>query len=65
MKAAGIPIKVYERDLFSENFYKDMQLFDIVYSLGFVEHFDELNIVVKKHTELLKPGGILVLGFLI
>ena len=34
MNAAGIPIKVYERDLFSENFYKDMQLFDIVYSLG-------------------------------
>jgi 2-polyprenyl-3-methyl-5-hydroxy-6-metoxy-1,4-benzoquinol methylase len=62
MNAAGIPIKVYERDLFSENFNKDMQLFDIVYSLGFVEHFEELNIVVKKHTELLKPGGILLLG---
>ena len=62
MNAAGIPIKVYERDLFSENFNKDMQLFDIVYSLGFVEHFEELNVVVKKHTELLKPGGILLLG---
>ena len=62
MNAADIPIKVYERDLFSENFNKDMQLFDIVYSLGFVEHFEELNIVVKKHTELLKPGGILLLG---
>lgn len=62
MNAAGIPIKVYERDLFSENFNKDMQLFDIVYSLGFVEHFEDLNIVVKKHTELLKPGGILLLG---
>ena len=62
MQAAGFPIKVYERDLFSENFNKDMQLFDIVYSLGFVEHFEDLNIVVKKHTELLKPGGILLLG---
>ena len=40
----------------------NMQLFHIVYSLGFIEHFKELNIVVKKHTELLKPGGILLLG---
>jgi 2-polyprenyl-3-methyl-5-hydroxy-6-metoxy-1,4-benzoquinol methylase len=62
MNAADIPIKVYERDLFSENLNKDMQLFDIVYSLGFVETSEELNIVVKKHAELLKPGGILVLG---
>ena len=62
MNAAGIPIKVDERDLFSENFNKDKQLFDIVYSLDFVEHSEELNIVVKKHTELLKPGGILLLG---
>lgn len=62
MNAACIPIKVYERDLFSENFNKDIQLFDIVYSLGFIEHFEELNMVVKKHTELLKPGGILLLG---
>lgn len=37
-----------------------MQLFDIVYSLGFVEHFEDLNIVIKKHTELLKPAGILL-----
>lgn len=62
MDAAGVPVKVYERDIFSENFNKDMQLFDIVYSLGFAEHFEELNMVVKKHCELLKPGGILLLG---
>lgn len=62
MRTALIPVKVYEGDLFSESFNKDLPLFDIVYSLGFIEHFQDLNLVVKKHTELLKPGGILLLG---
>ena len=39
-----------------------MQLLDIVYSLSFVEHFEEFNIVVKKHNELSKTGGILLFG---
>ncbi|HEY7227659.1 MAG TPA: class I SAM-dependent methyltransferase [Nitrososphaeraceae archaeon] len=59
---AGIPVEIYDRDLFSENFNKGIPLFDIVYSLGFIEHFQDLNLVVKKHTELLKSGGILILG---
>jgi SAM-dependent methyltransferase len=62
LKTANIPVEVYERDLFSENFSKDLPRFDIVYSLGFIEHFEDLTLVVKKHVELLKPGGILLLG---
>ena len=57
---AGIPVEVFERDLFADN--GDMPKFDIVYSLGFIEHFDEPVNAVAKHLDLLKPGGILLLG---
>ena len=57
---AGIPVEVFERDLFADN--GDLPKFDIVYSLGFIEHFDEPVSVVAKHLDLLKPGGILLLG---
>jgi len=57
---AGIPVEVFERDLFSDN--SDLPKFDIVYSLGFIEHFDDPGKVVEKHLDLLKPGGILLLG---
>jgi len=33
--------------------------YDIVFSAGFVEHFDDTNYVLQKHFELLKPGGTL------
>ncbi len=62
LKAAGIEVKVYEKDLFAENFAQDIPKFDVVYSLGFIEHFENLNEVVKRHVNLLKPGGILLLG---
>jgi SAM-dependent methyltransferase len=57
---AGLPVEVFERDLFSDN--HDLPKFDIVYSLGFIEHFDDPDKVVAKHLDLLKPGGILLLG---
>lgn len=57
---AGIPVKVYERDLFADN--SDLPLFDIVFSLGFIEHFDDPVPVVECHLKLLKPGGVLMLG---
>ena len=34
--------------------------FDIVFSLGLIEHFDDPDIVLKKHVDLLKPGGLLI-----
>lgn len=52
--------KVYQTDLFSEEL--NLPLFDIVYSLGFIEHFSDTNLVIEKHLNLIKPGGILFLG---
>ena len=55
-----IPADVYEADLF----HKELLLpsFDIVYSLGFIEHFVNLDHVVERHLDFLKPGGFLVVG---
>jgi SAM-dependent methyltransferase len=52
---------IYQRDLL-ENDFQDLPRFDIIYSLGFVEHFLDLGLVVQKHLDLLKPGGILLIG---
>lgn len=57
---AGMEVRVFERDLFADN--SDLPKFDIVYSLGFIEHFDNPVDVVRCHLDLLKPGGILLLG---
>ena len=56
----GIPAQVYCRDLFAPDL--DLPPFDIVYSLGVIEHFRDLPAVVERHLRLLKPGGLLLLG---
>ena len=42
-------------DLFSSSFAA--QTFDFVFSLGFIEHFDNAAVVVERHFRFLKPGG--------
>jgi SAM-dependent methyltransferase len=32
--------------------------FDLVYSLGVIEHFEDPRLIVRKHMELLRPGGV-------
>lgn len=59
-KLLNIPIEVYNMDLFSDDL--NLPQFDIVYSLGFIEHFYDLDLVIEKHLHLLKPGGILLIG---
>ncbi len=56
----GISGTTYKRDLFSD--ISDLPKFDVVYSLGFIEHFSNLDDVIEKHLELLKPDGILIIG---
>ncbi len=56
----NIPVTIYQKDIFSKD--SNLPIYDIVYSLGFIEHFIDLNRVVQKHLELLKPGGILLIG---
>lgn len=36
--------------------------FNVVMSLGFIEHFDHVEDIVARHLEWLQPGGVLILG---
>jgi len=52
---------IYNRDIFTDDL-SDLLRFDIVYSMGFIEHFSDLDPVIEKHFDLLKDSGILMLG---
>jgi SAM-dependent methyltransferase len=57
---ANLDVTLYNRDIFSD--LSDLPRFDIVFSMGFIEHFSDLDSIVEKHIELLKKQGILLLG---
>lgn len=57
----GIPvgtIKVFEGDFFNFN---SIQLYDIVFSLGFIEHFSDTEDTIKRHIQLLSKNGMLLI----
>lgn len=51
-------------EFFCEDFEKFRcgQTFDLVYSLGFIEHFSNLEEIIRRHIELVKVGGTLFLS---
>jgi SAM-dependent methyltransferase len=53
-----VPGEVYEGDFLTMSF---PNTFDVVLSLGFIEHFADPMEVVKRQVDLLSPGGLLVL----
>jgi SAM-dependent methyltransferase len=56
----GVPGRVLERDLFAPD---DPDLkFDLVFSLGLIEHFQDTTAVVDAHLSYVKPGGTLIVG---
>jgi SAM-dependent methyltransferase len=60
LKVLNIPSGIIiAGDFFSQN---PTPQFDVVMSLGFIEHFDNAVDVVAQHLAWLKPGGLLVLG---
>lgn len=36
--------------------------YDVILSLGFIEHFDDVDSVCRKHASLLNSGGIIIFG---
>lgn len=56
----GIPGEVIHADLMAER--TDLPTFDVVYSLGLIEHFVDRVSVVEKHARLVRPGGLMILG---
>jgi len=59
LKYHSIDGKIYKADLFK---FHPPEKYDIVVSLGFIEHFEEVDKIIKKHLSLLEPGGKLILG---
>jgi SAM-dependent methyltransferase len=57
---ANMDVTIYNRDIFSD--LSDLPRFDIVFSMGFIEHFSDLDSIVEKHIEVLRKQGILLLG---
>lgn len=60
MELLGIePLELMHGDFFD---IEPRPVFDIVMSLGFVEHFDDPVGVICRHIDWLRPGGALVIG---
>lgn len=57
--AHGINGVIHEQDFLSVDLPTD--LYDVVLSLGFAEHFENFDEVVAMHARVLKPGGTLFL----
>lgn len=51
-------IKIIETDFFD---YDSLDQYDIVMSIGFIEHFDDTELVIQKHAKLVKSGGKLLI----
>jgi SAM-dependent methyltransferase len=49
-----------EQDFMATTF--EPESFDLVYSVGVIEHFDDPRPMVEKHFEMLKPGGTAIIA---
>lgn len=54
---SGVEGNVIEADFLTHKFYDD---FDVVFSHGFIEHFEDPKIPLLKMRRILKPGGFLI-----
>jgi SAM-dependent methyltransferase len=54
---------IQDSELFNADFFDFVppMKYDLVLSGGFAEHFDDHELVVKKHAEWAKPGGLVVI----
>jgi len=42
--------------------WERLPAYEVVYSLGVIEHFEDLTLILREHWRLVKPGGYLILG---
>jgi cyclopropane fatty-acyl-phospholipid synthase-like methyltransferase len=60
LRAHGVEVgEIHDADLFS---WEPGRTYDIVASIGFVEHFGDPGAVIDRHFELVRPGGHVVVG---
>jgi len=51
--------KFHQGDFLS---FESSDVYDVVCSFGFIEHFSNLEEVIERHIRLVKPGGILIIS---
>ncbi len=54
--ALGLKVNLYHDDFF--NHHLPPAFFDVVTSFGVIEHFDNVQPVVQRHLDLVRPGGV-------
>lgn len=59
LKMANIKGTILCEDAFQTSFQKGS--FDVVYSMGLIEHFENPESIIDVHIDLLKTGGILII----
>lgn len=59
-KKFGLYCDLRHEDIFNTTF--PMHSFDVVYSFGLIEHFDDPGEIINMHIKLTKPGGITLIG---
>jgi SAM-dependent methyltransferase len=59
-EALSLPVDVRCEDAFRHTFPDHS--FDVVYSCGLIEHFDDPRALVAKHAALLAPGGVALIA---
>jgi SAM-dependent methyltransferase len=60
LAAAGVTGTIHQGDFFSEDL--GIGQFDLVLSLGFIEHFEDIAAPFDRHVAFVKPGGRLLIG---
>jgi SAM-dependent methyltransferase len=60
LAAAGVEGEIRQGDFFADDL--DLGEFDLVLSLGFIEHFDDVESAFARHVDFIRPGGRLVVG---
>jgi 2-polyprenyl-3-methyl-5-hydroxy-6-metoxy-1,4-benzoquinol methylase len=60
-QALNIPVTVYHRDILNDDI-SDLPQFDVVYSLGLIEHFSDPTPIVRKSVQLTRSQGTLLLS---
>ena len=58
LRACGVEGQIHHADFFAH----EPGQYDLVLSLGFIEHFEGLEEVFARHVEFVRPGGRLLLG---
>ncbi len=64
LRSAGISnFKIIEADVFNHTFQKQYEnKFDVVFSNGFAEHFDDFYKTIDAHTKLCRKGGLVIVS---